>query len=252
MAAYMDEEEVFKCPQHPSKRRRNGICPTCLRDRLITLCPDCANVRPCACCPATTTSSSSSSSSSTFSFFSSASSSRRGGRVSDLLDKESAFRRSRSVGVPFLFTRFAREKQAENSPARKKSRTAALLAKFGLNSSKSKKREEFEENKENENSKVAAAAAPAPAEQKFANSCNSDGNNECRQSCSNASIEEFANMMMRSRSVSVGMMNHSGERRHSSASASGKGKGWSFPSPMKVFRPKTPKVANDRSPMCRG
>lgn len=248
MAAYMDEEEVFKCPKHPSKRRRNGICPTCLRDRLITLCPDCANVRPCACCPATTSSSSSSSSSS-FSFFSSASSSRRGGRVSDLLDKEPGFRRSRSVGVPFLFTRFAREKQAENPPARKRSRTAALLAKFGLNSSKSKKREEFEENKENDNSKAAA-----PSEEKFANSCNIDGNNECRQSCSNASIEEFANMMTRSRSVSVsvGMMNYSGERRHSSASASGKGRGWSFPSPMKVFRPKTPKVANDRSPMCRG
>lgn len=60
---------------------------------------------------------------------------------------------------------------------------------------------------------------------------------EYRNSCSNASIEEFANMMMRSRSVS-----------------SLKGKGWSFSSPMKVFRQssKTPKVANDRSPMCRG
>nr|GMD81138.1 Nuclear pore complex protein like [Ipomoea batatas] len=43
MAFYMEEEEVWKCPKHPSKRRRNGICPVCLKDRLVTLCPDCAN-----------------------------------------------------------------------------------------------------------------------------------------------------------------------------------------------------------------
>ncbi|CAA0838095.1 Unknown protein [Striga hermonthica] len=48
MACY-PEEEVWKCPKHPSKRRRNGICPVCLRDRLATLCPICANVRPCNC-----------------------------------------------------------------------------------------------------------------------------------------------------------------------------------------------------------
>ncbi|KAL3497806.1 hypothetical protein ACH5RR_040538 [Cinchona calisaya] len=248
MAVYIDEE-VWKCPKHPSKRSRNGICPTCLRDRLITLCPECANVRPCGCCPTTSSSSSSSSSSTSFSFFSSASSSRRGGRVSDLIDREPAFRRSRSVGIPFLFTRFAREKQAENenendknsisiSPVRKKGRTAAFLAKFRLH--RSKKREEVEE-REIQNAKP---------EEKSDNFCNNIDGNECRQSSSSANIEEFANMMMRSRSVSVGMMNSGDGGRHSSASA--KGKRWSFPSPMKVLRPKTPKMTSDRSPMCRG
>ncbi|PIN05128.1 hypothetical protein CDL12_22339 [Handroanthus impetiginosus] len=87
MALYVEEEEVWKCPKHPSKRRRNGICPTCLRDRLVTLCPACANVRPCACLASTTSSSSSSSSS---------------GRVANLIDGEPSFRRSRSVAIPFL------------------------------------------------------------------------------------------------------------------------------------------------------
>uniref|UniRef100_A0A7N0UYL4 Uncharacterized protein n=1 Tax=Kalanchoe fedtschenkoi TaxID=63787 RepID=A0A7N0UYL4_KALFE len=47
--AYVDEEEVWKCETHPSKRRRHGVCPLCLRDRLVTLCSNCANVRPCDC-----------------------------------------------------------------------------------------------------------------------------------------------------------------------------------------------------------
>ncbi|XP_016651028.1 PREDICTED: uncharacterized protein LOC103336887 [Prunus mume] len=63
-AVYVDEEEVWKCPKHPSKRRKSGICPVCLRERLVILCPECANVRPCGCCATATTSSSSSSSSS--------------------------------------------------------------------------------------------------------------------------------------------------------------------------------------------
>ncbi|EYU44077.1 hypothetical protein ABFS82_05G072000 [Erythranthe guttata] len=80
MACYVEEEEVWKCPKHPSKRRRNGICPTCLRDRLVTLCPDCHNPRPCACAAASTTSSSS-------------------------FGGEPSFRRSRSVAIPFLRSR---------------------------------------------------------------------------------------------------------------------------------------------------
>ncbi|CAI9095346.1 OLC1v1031276C1 [Oldenlandia corymbosa var. corymbosa] len=230
MAMYPEEEEAWKCPKHPSKRRRNGICPTCLRDRLITLCPECANVRPCSCCTASSSSCSSSSSSSSFSFFSSASSSRRvgGGRVSELIEKEPAFRRSRSVGIPFLFTRFAREKEAEdsnsNARVREKSRAASFLSR--IMPSKSRK-----------NQSVAEQGRVEQEDPKIGNNVGE----ECRYRCSNASIEEFASMMMRSRSVSV-------------VSSSAKEKRWSFSSPMKAFRQqsKTPKLANDRSPMCRG
>ncbi|KAJ4728673.1 DUF740 family protein [Melia azedarach] len=105
-ALYVDEEEIWKCQKHPSKRHRSGICPTCLRDRLKSLCPDCGNVRPCACCPVT--SSSSSSSSSSFSRFSVSGVENFGagigtvGRVSNLIESEPAFRRSRSVAPAFL------------------------------------------------------------------------------------------------------------------------------------------------------
>ncbi|PIN25572.1 hypothetical protein CDL12_01678 [Handroanthus impetiginosus] len=85
-AYHAEEEQGWKCPKHPSKRRRNGICATCLRDRLLNLCPDCANVRPCPCLSTSTTSSSSSSSSS------------------------SSFRRSRSVAIPFLRSNTVRAK----------------------------------------------------------------------------------------------------------------------------------------------
>ncbi|CAM8878026.1 unnamed protein product [Rhodiola kirilowii] len=47
--AFLDEEEVWRCPTHPSKRRMHGVCPLCLRDKLINLCQNCANVRPCDC-----------------------------------------------------------------------------------------------------------------------------------------------------------------------------------------------------------
>lgn len=101
--AYVEEEEVWKCPKHPSRRRKSGVCPTCLRDRLVILCPDCANLRPCACCAPNTTSSSSSS-------LSSFSSSSRSFSVSNLIDGEPSFRRSRSLAVPFLRSRFASER----------------------------------------------------------------------------------------------------------------------------------------------
>ncbi|KAJ8626020.1 hypothetical protein MRB53_019327 [Persea americana] len=42
------EEENWKCRKHPSQPH-NGVCPTCLRNRLVLLCPDCANASPCAC-----------------------------------------------------------------------------------------------------------------------------------------------------------------------------------------------------------
>ncbi|KZV28968.1 hypothetical protein F511_07528 [Dorcoceras hygrometricum] len=86
MALYlMEEEEAWKCPKHPSKKRRSGVCPACLRHRLGILCPNCANSRPCSCLSNTASSSSSSSSS----FFTSS-----GG--------EPSLRRSRSAAVTFL------------------------------------------------------------------------------------------------------------------------------------------------------
>ncbi|KAL0287083.1 UNVERIFIED_CONTAM: hypothetical protein Scaly_2775500 [Sesamum calycinum] len=100
MACYVEEEEVWKCPTHPTKRRRNGICPICLRDRLVSLCPDCAHVRPCGC--VASAESSSSSSSSSF------------GRVSNLIDGEPSFRRSRSLAIPFLRTRNSTERTPNN------------------------------------------------------------------------------------------------------------------------------------------
>ncbi|KAJ6705960.1 hypothetical protein OIU79_010591 [Salix purpurea] len=103
MALYVDEEEIWKCPKHPFKRRRTGICHVCLRERLSSLCPDCANPRPCACYATAAFSSSGSSSLSSSSHrLSSAAGVGSVGRVSNLIDREPAFRRSRSLAVPFL------------------------------------------------------------------------------------------------------------------------------------------------------
>lgn len=104
-----EEEEVWKCLKHPSRQRpRNGICPICLHDRLITLCPDCANVRPCACCPANTTTPSSSSSSV------SDGAPGESGPLSSLIDdgQPNNFRRSRSVAVQFLRSRLAGDRES--------------------------------------------------------------------------------------------------------------------------------------------
>ncbi|CAL0314151.1 unnamed protein product [Lupinus luteus] len=103
MAMYLDEEEIWKCPKHPSKRRRSGICSTCLRERLVTLCPDCAKVRPCSCYP--TSSSSSSSSSSSLSRFPAGDGGGSVGRVYNLIDSEPSLRKSRSMGIQFLRSR---------------------------------------------------------------------------------------------------------------------------------------------------
>lgn len=115
MVLFGDEAEVWKCPKHPSWRRRSGICPVCLRDRLLALCPDCGNVRPCACFAS---SSSSSSSSSSFSLLS-VPGIGTVGRVSSLIDGEPAFRRSRSTAPPFLRSRLGsgREYAADESAA---------------------------------------------------------------------------------------------------------------------------------------
>ncbi|XP_047975963.1 uncharacterized protein LOC125218352 [Salvia hispanica] len=105
MAVYVGDEEVWKCPKHPSKRRRSGICPACLRDRLGSLCPSCHTARPCSCSAESSSSSSSSSS-------------------SNLVDAEPSFRRSRSVAVPFF-----RSKHGEDTPGSSGSaRTPSFLS----------------------------------------------------------------------------------------------------------------------------
>ncbi|KAJ4958257.1 hypothetical protein NE237_025368 [Protea cynaroides] len=101
----MDEEEIWKCQKHPLNRRRTGVCPICLRDRLLQLCPDCANLRPCSCC-----NSSHSSSLSSFSLSSSIDVPKSSagievqtvGPVSNLIDCDPAFRRSRSTTFSFI------------------------------------------------------------------------------------------------------------------------------------------------------
>ncbi|KAI8522297.1 hypothetical protein RHMOL_RhmolUnG0005100 [Rhododendron molle] len=219
MAFYADEEEVWKCPKHPSKRRRTGICPTCLKDRLGTLCPDCATVRPCSCCPAAATaSSSSSSSSSSFSLFSAFGSRRESstgalgsvGRVSNLIDSEPAFRRSRSVAIPFLRSRFPDRSESENP--RKSSFWSVFKTHRGR---KCEYEGEDGELKRNGEAEV-------------------EDNNYLRR------------MMRRSRSVASGIGGVG-------SSASRKGiRGWHFPSPMGVFRHSKSKVVHERSPLYRG
>ncbi|MED6112033.1 hypothetical protein PIB30_057965 [Stylosanthes scabra] len=226
MALYLDEEEVWKCPKHPSKRRRSGICPICLRDRLITLCPDCANVRPCSCCP--TTSSSSSSASSSFHRFSlTGDSSTVGnvGRVYTLIDREPSLRRSRSMAIPFLRSR-SRFSGADSdldgagdSPAMNGSRSARSF--WSLFRS-------HKNHKEHENEAKAALAVG---------------------DCDGGIDASRKTMMQRSRSVAVAVA-PGGERE---LRARSKGKAWFFPSPMKAFRQtKVSKVVQERSPLYRG
>ncbi|XP_057777767.1 uncharacterized protein LOC130996273 [Salvia miltiorrhiza] len=215
MVVYVEEEEVWKCSKHPSKRRRSGICPACLRERLGTLCPDCHNARPCPCC-ATSAESSSSSSSSSF------------GRVSNLIDGEPSFRRSRSVAVPFLRPRNAADSGRARTPS-----FLSLLKR----------------------SKTKRTTEPPPkekAEQSVADGVGED-NFE-----SNNRIEDFVRMVSRSRSVSAGttsaMASGLFRRRDDASAPPARAKFWHFPSPMKAFRKsKTPKVVlHDRSPLQRG
>ncbi|KAJ8650504.1 hypothetical protein MRB53_003527 [Persea americana] len=113
------EEEYGKCRKHPSSTRA-GVCPVCLTNRLILLCPDCAHLRPCACLhPSTDSSSSSSSSSSSFSyppFSKSGASVGSVARMSFLIESEPAFRRSRSAAFPFIRAAKSGYKSAGNLP----------------------------------------------------------------------------------------------------------------------------------------
>lgn len=157
------EEEAWKCLKHPSKFRRNGACPVCLRDRLAILCPDCATVRPCACLTAT---SSSSSASSSF------------GRGE--IGCEPDFRRSKSVGVPILRPRDGLSGSFRRNPAPNcESKTAWFWSLF-KHSSKSGRKSELKEDKQSEVNFVSARCSGA----------------------SDSRRVDFA-VLMRSRSVSV-------------------------------------------------
>nr|CAB3483190.1 unnamed protein product [Digitaria exilis] len=50
---------AFAVARHPAARSGGGVCPYCLRDRLLRLCPNCVHVRPCSCAASCTSPSSS-------------------------------------------------------------------------------------------------------------------------------------------------------------------------------------------------
>ncbi|XP_038971165.1 uncharacterized protein LOC120104317 [Phoenix dactylifera] len=60
----MTGKEPGRCRRHPCDHlgptAGGGVCPSCLRHRLLPLCPDCAQLRPCPCCTSPSLSSSSS------------------------------------------------------------------------------------------------------------------------------------------------------------------------------------------------
>ncbi|KAL5143192.1 hypothetical protein HKD37_09G026210 [Glycine soja] len=231
MALYMDEEEIWKCPKHPSKRRRSGICPTCLRDRLVTLCPDCANVRPCSCYA--TSSSSSSSSSSSLSRFSGAGDGVGSvGRVHNLIEQEPGLRRSRSMAIPFLRSRsrfsgggdrVSDLDSTRDSPAMNGSRSARSFWSM------------FKSQKSSRHGGGGGGAPEQEWEAKKILAEERDGDGGINP------------MMVRSRSVAVTavtVVSGDGELRPRT-----KGRGWFFPSPMKAFRQsKVSKVIQEGSP----
>ncbi|CAL9079709.1 unnamed protein product [Musa textilis] len=108
-------ETGWKCWKHPSQPR-HGVCSACLRDRLRRLCPDCANVRPCRCFPSFSSSSFSSLSSSELAIHSGRGGDGAVGPVSQLIESEPAFRRSRSVPFQFLRSRSAASSVSDVAP----------------------------------------------------------------------------------------------------------------------------------------
>ncbi|XP_047306677.1 uncharacterized protein LOC124910100 [Impatiens glandulifera] len=121
MSFYPDEEEFWKCPKHPSKRRRTGICHVCLRDRLITLCPNCAHRRPCACFV-------SSGRNSSFSLLTSGNA--VVGRVSNLIENEPSFHRSISDGNHLLRSITAGDPISNNTKSTGSRRHLSFLSVF--------------------------------------------------------------------------------------------------------------------------
>ncbi|KAB2626092.1 hypothetical protein D8674_017752 [Pyrus ussuriensis x Pyrus communis] len=235
-AVYVDEEEVWKCPKHPSKRRKSGICHVCLRERLVILCPDCANVRPCGCCATT---SSSSSFSSSFRFPAG-----DGVRVSKLLEGEPSFRRSRSVAAPFLrstskfFGGAFRHADFDSVGDRSKSQTVGRTKTPSFWSSV------FRSSRRSKTSEVNNGENETTAEKKV--------ESEIQEKEEDAEAAMRRTMMRKSRSVAVPTMSSKtggvgGERPPA------KGRGRYFPSPIKAFRhSKISKIFSERSPVYRG
>ncbi|KAL5211797.1 hypothetical protein ABZP36_022644 [Zizania latifolia] len=75
----------WRCRKHPGARSGGGVCPHCLRDRLLRLCPNCSHVRPCPCSGASPSSSSASGDAVS--------------RVHTLIELEHRIARSRSVAA---------------------------------------------------------------------------------------------------------------------------------------------------------
>ncbi|MBA0588440.1 uncharacterized protein LOC105800313 [Gossypium raimondii] len=221
MAFYVDEENVWKCAKHPSKRRHSGICPVCLQDKLASLCPDCAYTLPCAC-----TATSSSSSYSPFSCFSTAadvSGVGAVGRVSNLVESEPSFRRSRSLSIPFLHLKPESLNEKKDLSASNKSRTPSFWTMFSRASNKSKRFDSEDHGREVE--KESAAAVEDERKRRT--------------------------MMRKSRSVAMTSNSGIGDLK---SSTSTKGKGWHFTSPMKAWRQTrvSKLVFQQRSPLYRG
>lgn len=97
----------WRCRKHPAARSGGGVCPYCLRDRLLRLCPNCARVRPCPC--AASPSSSSSASGDAV------------GRVHSLIEREHRIARSRSVAAGSSAA-FAAAAPASGGSGRRKAR----------------------------------------------------------------------------------------------------------------------------------
>ncbi|KAG1354293.1 hypothetical protein COCNU_07G004050 [Cocos nucifera] len=210
VALWEEEEEGWKCRKHPSQPRY-GVCPVCLWDRLLLLCPDCANVCPCGCFPPSTSSSSASSFSSLSADFARSGGGGAGigavGRVVHLIESELAFRRSRSVGFHLLQSRSVAARGGETgNGGRPRARGRWGWAAFWLLSRRKEER-----------GQESRSTAPVKL----------------------------------SRSASVGVVAYPDSVGGSGGRS--KGWGWHFPSPMKAFRyPKSTKVVQQRSPLCRG
>ncbi|KAK4746497.1 hypothetical protein SAY87_012809 [Trapa incisa] len=223
---YVDEEEAWKCLKHPSRRRRKGICPTCLKECLRNLCPECADARPCGCGASTTSSSSSPPSSSLSRFFAGGGSV---GHGSNLNDSEPLFRRSRSVAVSLFRSRSryandldaGQQKNGEPGPAGGKgSRTAFSWGMF-----------------RRDKSKRSGGGLGEPV------SCIEDESRRAgdeRREAEGKAAEDRSMMMWKSRSVAV-TSNYAGFDARSVAS--GKRRSWYFPIPMKAFRQSKAAVA---------
>ncbi|KAA8522049.1 hypothetical protein F0562_012637 [Nyssa sinensis] len=177
------------------------------------------------------TTSSSSSSPSPFSFFSSKSG-RFGSvrRVSNPLESEPSFRRSRSVGIPFLRSKFVLQREAVNLKPPASSNRSKLSFWSVFRTHKSTKGEEAED-EEVKKREAVPVTVPEPEPEPEPE-------------------EDYATrmMMMRSRSVSVPVASNFGVGDLRSSSV--KGRGWHFPSPIKAFRQsKTSKVIQERPPL---